>query len=115
MLLKEHADLFSFMSDSQLKSLFHKIDEDASNSISFDEFYNTLMRWHDDHRAARDRKRRLRESVCWQGDITKRDFVSRVRSVSRREKKRQAYIGREGGRVWARGHLRPDPGQAQQP
>ncbi|KAJ1458414.1 hypothetical protein M885DRAFT_512824 [Pelagophyceae sp. CCMP2097] len=82
-LLREHALLFSALSDCELRKLFDRFDEDKSNSISFDEFYNALQRWHDEKRAARDRVRRLRESVAWRGEVNESDFVRKVRSAGK--------------------------------
>ncbi|KAH8095507.1 hypothetical protein JL720_2811 [Aureococcus anophagefferens] len=57
-----NASKLANLSDAALTKIFYMIDEDRSNSLSFDEFYTALESWEDERRAARDRERRLRES-----------------------------------------------------
>lgn len=71
------------LSDKKLKSVFEQIDEDQSNSLSFDEFYHALDVWEVGRTAAKDRRRKQREEVCWRGGISKAKFVKRVRDAGK--------------------------------
>jgi hypothetical protein len=71
------------LSDKKLKSVFEHIDEDHSNSLSFDEFYHALDVWEVGRTAAKDRRRKQREEVCWRGGISKAKFVKRVRDAGK--------------------------------
>ncbi|KAH8084384.1 hypothetical protein JL720_7874 [Aureococcus anophagefferens] len=50
-----NASKLANLSDAALTKIFYMIDEDRSNSLSFDEFYTALESWEDERRAARDR------------------------------------------------------------
>ena len=73
----------SDLSDKKLAKIFEEIDEDQSNSLSFDEFIHAVEVWEIGRVAARDRRRKAREEVCWRGGISKAKFVQRVRDAGR--------------------------------
>ncbi|CAH0373123.1 unnamed protein product [Pelagomonas calceolata] len=73
----------SDLSDKKLAKIFQEIDEDQSNSLSFDEFIHAVEVWEIGRTAARDRRRKAREEVCWRGGISKQKFVQRVRDAGR--------------------------------
>ena len=73
----------SDLSDKKLAKIFQEIDEDQSNSLSFDEFIHAVEVWEIGRTAARDRRRKAREEVCWRGGISKAKFVARVRDAGR--------------------------------
>ena len=74
------------LSDRELAALFDRVDDDRSNSLSFDEFCGALARWEEDAEAARDRARRLRESVAiWPDDepLSEAQFAALARGARR--------------------------------
>ena len=73
----------SDLSDKKLAKIFEEIDEDQSNSLSFDEFIHAVEVWEIGRTAARDRRRKQREEVCWRGGISKSKFIARVRDAGR--------------------------------
>ena len=66
----------SDLSDKKLAKIFEEIDEDQSNSLSFDEFIHAVEVWEIGRVAARDRRRKQRGEVCWRGGFRRPSLFS---------------------------------------
>ena len=64
----------SDLSDRKLAKIFEEIDEDQSNSLSFDEFIHAVEVWEIGQGWRRGTGRKQREEVRWRGEFPRRSL-----------------------------------------